>query len=150
MLHRPRARLLLALQGRWKWALQYFALAKPSYLHPCQLLAAIVPALLGAATLVAGSEETSALLDAARVCLQKVVSSHATDQSAEVSALFAELLDAPPAGLLTTLVECRRSLRPRMQDMSSCHARTLQTLCLPASESGIILEIYLTRDSPLC
>lgn len=114
--------MLHTLQGRWKWALQFFALSERQYLHPCQLLAAVVPAFLAADTAsAADGADNTALLDAARVCLREMVASEAPEQSADVSALFMELLDAQPAQLLTTLKACRRSRRPRMQDISSSH-----------------------------
>jgi hypothetical protein len=112
------------IQGRWKSALQFFALSEPRYLHPCQLLAAIIPAFLAASTPKTDTADISALRAAARASLQEIVSSQVPEQSADVSALFLELLDAQPAQLLVTLMECRRSRRPRMKDMSSAHVRT--------------------------
>lgn len=116
--------MLRAVQGRWKWALEFFALSEREYLHPCQLLAAIVPAFLAAETPATDRADSTALLDAARLCLQDLVRSQTPEQSAEVSALFMDLLDSQPAPLLATLVDCRKSRRPRIQDIS-CHVRTL-------------------------
>jgi hypothetical protein len=111
--------MICCLQGRWKSAMQFFALSEQRYLHPCQLLASIIPTLLMAGTSATDTADISALRDAARASLQELVSSQVPEQSADVSLLFMELLDAQPDPLLVKLVECRRSRRLLLKGISS-------------------------------
>lgn len=60
-------------------------------------------------------------MDAARACLRDIVAAEVPKQSADVSALFMELLNAEPAQLLSAVKGCRKSRRPRMQDISLSH-----------------------------
>lgn len=112
------------VQGRWKWALQFFSLAKRTHLHPCQLLAAIVPAILAGDATTGDAAGVTALRHAARASLQALVASQCHEQHAEVTALFMELLDSQPPEHLGTLLEGRTNRRPRNLELVSHKVRT--------------------------
>jgi hypothetical protein len=106
------------VQGVWMRALQFFELAQREYVHPSQLLSAVLPALLAPST----SPAAKRLRETARSSLEAAVQAEAPLQQPDICHSFLELFDGPPAPLMSSLVARQRSRRARLADIHS-HVR---------------------------